>query len=472
MAGIADSPPGSIQVNSLSAINSQPDVNVSSLGQTAPFEGFMNAFRTGFITADDIRKRQGIGNTDVEAARAENIARKTGAEQTTIDLGEIRPKQRELAQQQLEGSTEEQSLLNRMNSTDTSVSYPAREQFANRQLDAQATAVYGTPNPDLYKSTEQTPEDFDTWVTRQANAFQGTDQARAEYVNHLREKGEQGEEYAKYKKAVKEAKVPIPKDTPEYRKALREHVHEALTYEQLQQINFDVMKEAAVARAKAQAELPLKQAQQSNTAQEQVLQERHRSEALKRFQPQFEAFNKVDEIKRQGNFNNATDISLLYEYVKLLDPSSSVREGELKLSESAVPGVQHIYNRFKGIWSDHDKLLDDKTRQNLFGEMDKLKTGAIATIKPELERIQETATARGVPISQVLTKPEIDILQQESVATPPATPPGVSVGTPAPVTPREAASAPVYPSLAAVPKTVRVFKGTDGKVRINPNFTP
>lgn len=44
-----------------------------------------NAFREGFINAQDIRKRTEIGNSDAEAQRRENEARKAKAEQDRKD---------------------------------------------------------------------------------------------------------------------------------------------------------------------------------------------------------------------------------------------------------------------------------------------------------------------------------------------------------------------------------------------------
>jgi hypothetical protein len=470
MAGIADSPGSSIQVNSLAALNSQPDANVSNVSNPGRgFDDFMNAFRTGFITADDIRKRQGIGQTDVEAQRATNVAAKTGAEQSTLDLESIRPKQRELAAQQIEGATQEQSLLNRINDPDKSISYPAREEFAQKQLETQATAVYGTPQPDLYKSTDQTPEDFDTWVVRQANSFQGSDQARAQYVNHLREKGETGEEYSKYKKAVKEAKVPLQKGTPEYNKALREHVHEALTYEQLQQINFELLKEAGVARAKAAAEAPVKAAQEQAKAAPELRKEYSALPEVHDFAKVNTAYNKlIAATDPTIDTTPIRDQAAIFSWMKILDPGSTVREGEyasVKNAAGVEDRVRNWYNR-----TIEGKILTPEQRKELREASVGQYQAQVQNVLPRIRQYTEQEQKAGLSPGTVVPREHRELLESRP-ATPPAAPPGANVGK-ATATPQEVAGAPTYPSLAAVPSTVRVFKTTDGKLLVNPNFKP
>lgn len=467
MPGIADSPASQINPNSVTALSAQPDVNISSLGNIPSFDLFMNAFRNGQITADDIRKRSVLGSTGEEAQRAENVARKAGAEQTQIDIGEVRPRQREAAVQQLEGATAEQSLLNRINNPDTSVSFPAREEFAQRQLDAQSSAVYGTPQPDLFKSTAQKPEEFDSWVVRQANDFQGSDAARADFVNHLRERGAQGEEYKKYASAVKEAKIPIPKGTPEYNKALRQHVHEALTYEKLQQINFEILKTSGEARAKATAELPVVQAK-AQAASAPELRKEYSS------LPQVHDFEKVDAA--HNKLLAATDPSqpstplrdqaAIFSWMKVLDPGSTVREGEYASVRNAagVPDkIMNYYNRVvQGV------LLNPEQRKELREAVDGQYNGQIQNLAPRIKQFVDQEQKAGLAPGTVVPLEHRALLESR-----PATPASAAPASAAPrLTPQEDASLPTYSSPKDIPSSVRVFKTPDGRKLFNPAYRP
>ncbi len=487
MAGIADQPAAQLQLGASSPIaGGEPDVNVTLPGlsqqTTQNFDNLMGAFRSGFITADDIKKRQIVGTTDAEAMREENIARKVGAQQSQIDIGEVRPRQRELAKAQLEGATGEQTLLNRMNSSDTNVSHPAREEFASRQLDAQATAVYGTPTPNLFKPTEREPEDFDTWKNRQVNAFQGSDTARAEYSNHLDEKGEQGEEYAKYKKAVKEEKVPLTPGTPEYRKALREHVHEALTYEQLAQINFDVMKESAIARGKAEAERPVK----NEMAASKLREELKRDDRYKEFAkagPQYQSAllneqtlnSKTDEEWRKNpETARALDISIAFNYFKMLHPDTRVTEENFRHMESVSPvefdtdELRDIRNKFI-----RKTYLDPQGRRALIEQTKEGYQAYARALQPQFESVKGVARRNGIAPEDVVT-PEEEVLMHHALNSKaaPTSPKTALPANFAPPTSKEIADAPTYPALNAVPSNVRVYKTPDGKPWGNPNYKP
>lgn len=467
MPGIADQPPAQLQLGASSPISGgAPDVNVSSLGELPQFNDFMNAFRSGFITADDIKKRRVVGTSGAEAEREENLARKAGAQQSQVDIGQIRPKQRELATAQIEGAAAEQSLLNRMNSADTQVAHPAREEFANRQLDAQATSVYGTPTPNLFKPTERTPEEFDSWVNRQVNAFQGTDQARADYQNHLEEKGEQGEEYSKYKKAVKDEKLPLTPGTPEYKKALREHVHEALTYEQLAQINFDVMKESAIARAKGEAERPK---QQQATAAEM----RKEYSQL----PQLHDFEKVDAAYHK--LLASTDPSVpatplrdqasIFSWMKILDPGSTVREGEY----ASVKNARGIPDRIRNFYNQavSGQILTPEQRKELREASGPVYQGQVDNVAPRVRQFLKQEQEAGLAPGTIVPIEHRALLESKTPAAPTtpktALPPNFS-----PPTSQEAAGAPSYPSLREVPSTVRVYKLPNGTLWGNPNYKP
>lgn len=469
MPGIADQPSSQLQLGASSPISGgEPDVNVSSLGALPSFNSFIDLYRSGFITAEDIKKRKIVGTTDAEAAREENIARKAGAEQSQIDIGEIRPRQRQLTTKQLEGATAEQSLFNRMNSNDTTVSHPAREEFSQRQLDAQATIVYGTPSPNLFKSTKRKPEDFDSWVNRQVNAFQGSEKARAEYQNDLEERGEQGQEYAKYKEAVKNETVPLTPGTPEYKLALREHVHDALQYEQLAQINFDVMKESAIARSKAEAERPVKSAATAAELRKEYSQ-----------LPQLHDFEKVDAAYHK--LLATTDPSVeptplrdqasIFSWMKILDPGSTVREGEYASVKNARGVPDRIRNFYNQALS--GQILTPEQRNQLREASGPVYQGQVDNVAPRVRQYLKQEQEAGLSPGTVVPIEHRALLETKAAgAKAPTSPKSALPANFAPPTSQETASAPTYPALNAVPANVRIYKTPDGKLWGNPNYKP
>lgn len=220
----------------------------------------------------------------------------------------------------------------------------------------------------------------------------------------------------------KEGKVKtIPRGTPEFYDQIRKDLKTAIRKQGTEAAVLKATPGILEAKAKAEAEAPAKQAKAAADGLAAALQARDKSETLKRFAPQAEAFQKVDQIKNSGRPpTNADDISLMYEYVKLLDPSSAVREGEAKLAASTVPAIRAIYNKGRSIFVDQNKLFDAGTRQSLYSAMDDLKRGAEANIRPELARLAQVAITSGAPLNQVFTTPELDLLNGAKQLTPAA----------------------------------------------------
>lgn len=445
-------------------------------GGTPAFQDFINAYRTGVITAEDIKRRGVVGTTPYEAEKAQNLAAisqadvsRKGAEQTGLDIEQVRPLQRQLAVSQTTGGIQQSDWANRINSNDAEIRHGAQREASDRALETGATQLFGNPQPDLYvihpDQNQVKPEEFGDWVNRQVNAFQGNDKQRADYQNDLETRGEKGEEYQSYVNAVKNRTIKLDVGTPEYRRELRRRVDVGLTHQQLEQINFDTIRELGKAQAEAIAKAP----EAARTAQQkglqQILEEKNRSHILKSFAPQAEAFAKVDEIKNSGRApSNTDDIGLLYEYVKLLDPTSAVREGEAKLAQSTVPTVKSWYNRAQGLFSDHNKFFDEATRNNLYQSLDSLKAGALRNVKPELQRLTTLAEQSKVPFDQVFTAPERQIISGTGAA--PAAPAKPTI------TSTEAAKLQTYNSLGEVPPATQFFRDPQGNVRRNPNFRP
>jgi hypothetical protein len=477
---IATLQPVQIQANSAGALDSSPDVNVSSLGKLPDFSEFMDAYKQGVITADDIRKRQIVGTSGHEAERAENIARKTQAEQANIDLNDLRPLQREQAKAAAVGATQQQTLLNQLNDPNPEVALPAREAFANRQRQIAAIQVFGTAQPKLEVNAGVEPEPFDDWVSRQVDNFQGTDAQRASYETNLRLKGEKGEEYSTAIKAAKSRTRELTPGTPEYDHELRVRTDQALTHEQLQQIQFKTLEEFGKAQAKASGEV----AGGGGTPAA--------SHVVKEFNP---ATGKEEEKlvrtdPRTGEIVGKTVLGQTAPKLTEVQGKAASFAAQMKQSEGILDGLGQEFdpaafsttaqgfvpNRLK---SDEVQLYET-AKKNWITAVLRQQSGA-AIAKHEFTRYEsqffpQDGDSKDVIVQKKKLRDEQTKLMELQAGPAGAVPGSVSPTPSARTAPRptveQAAAAPTYQTPAQVPTTVQFFKSPDGKLRVNPSYHP
>lgn len=114
--------------------------------------------------------------------------------------------------------------------------------------------------------------------------------------------------------------------------------------------------------------------------------------------PEYKAFNEVsvayDKVKRSANSGTAAgDMSLVFGYMKLLDPGSTVREGEYASARNAggVPEyIQNLYNKAKD-----GQFLTPEQRGAFVGEAGKLYGAHVSQMAPVFERYRGLATKLG-----------------------------------------------------------------------------
>jgi hypothetical protein len=165
---------------------------------------------------------------------------------------------------------------------------------------------------------------------------------------------------------------------------------------------------AAEAVAKAKSEKDLQEIKNS-------------SKQLDAFERELSAFDKIDAVKNSGReFKNVDDIAVLYEFVKTLDPNSAVREGEVKLSQSAIPALAGLGYKMEALVTSKNKIITPEVRRDIFKTIDTLKQGAVQGIKPELQRIASVANDQGVPLKHILKEPLLKILWGTSAESAPA----------------------------------------------------
>lgn len=429
MAGIASDRGGSI--------NTAPIANFGETNAAPKGIGdLMAAFREGFITVDDLMKRglaapaefAAAGQNTADQLQLRPLARQQQIGALSADIA-LQPKRalnavaaEDLRAGQIAAATEalptlqeteatraertkSAQLRNALASDVPAVKEQAIANLSTDQLYNTWTASHGQPPPEQievanFDPTFQ-PKPIEDWIIENYGQSALAQDAQAVINRPDIQAG-----YANYAKSAKNRPLTYFKGSPEYDAKLRSDLKAADLKIAIQGAELKALPGMLEAKAKATAEGPAKLLEAQNKAQSDVLAELHKSEALKRFEPQFEAFEKVDAIRNSGRQpTNADDIAVLYEFVKLLDPTSAVREGEAKLAQSTVPLVKRVYHQTLGIFVDHNKIIDPQARNSMFATMDSLKQGALQTAAPEIKRITNIAIDRGVPLDQVFTGP-------------------------------------------------------------------
>ncbi len=111
-------------------------------------------------------------------------------------------------------------------------------------------------------------------------------------------------------------------------------------------------------------------------------------------------YSKIEGSATKADPTGASDISLVYSYMRMLDPNSSVREGEYATAQNSggIPDkIRALYNGAK----DGQKLTPEM-RQGFLGEARGLMKAQLDSQDEQDARFAQIAKANGVPPEQVL----------------------------------------------------------------------
>jgi hypothetical protein len=504
MPGIADLVPAQIQASSVGAVTN-PNVDISSLGKVPEFDDFMNAYKQGVITAEDIKKRQIVGTTGYEAEKAKNLEAKAGAEQGLADLTEVRPMQRELVKTQTAGAQQQATLANALGSNDPAIRIPAEEAFVKRARQKEAILLWGTATPRLYVNQEITPASFEDWTQQQVNAYRPGDnseianQKRAEYQRQIEASGpEKTPEYKLYVKEAKGRTMELKPGTPEYDAELRHQLSEHLKHEQLQQIQFEVYKEFQKANITADAKVRA----EGTPTSEHVVKEFNAATGK-------EEQTVVRTDKRTGEVVSKTKVGETAPTITENQGKSASFAAQMKQSEAIFDGIsqdrqdpntgEKIDKFDPSSWTStaqgflpnrlrtDDAQLYNTAKKNWITAVLRQQSGA-AIAKHEFDRYesqffpQDGDTKEVMQQKKLLRDEQTKLMQLQAGPAAPALGPSSPNTTPpvktaARPTVEQASAAPTYKSLAEVPSNVQFFKTvgspqSPSRVLINPNYRP
>jgi hypothetical protein len=379
----------------------------------------------------------------------------------------IRPLQRALAVKQLTGAIDVQDALNELNKRGVKVKLANADlkdkaQIAKDEDEAQYIVASLHPDPavraenlakknarDLEKAYSEsigdlpeqfqdsagiTPAPFEEWyaatveprILERVNTFQGSDQQRAQFETQLREASLSNaaiqEQYRMYSTEAKMRPATIARGTPEYYDKLRSDLTAKLQERAVLAARVKAIPGILENQAKAEAEAPQRQQKAVDDLESKVQQ----NATLKKFREQMGAVNLVQSLGTKPNPTNVDDLGLIYAYVKLLDPGSVVREGEIALARKATPLLSNLVMTYNRLHSDSNGLLDATTRQNYLEAAHTIAEGVKTEVAPELERFEALANERGVPLEKIFNAKELPLLRSSKAA--PARPPTAAPG--------------------------------------------
>ena len=347
----------------------------------------------------------------------------------------------------------------------------ALSRIENEKLEAAYAQSIGQLPEQFDMAQNVTPASFEEWyaanvsprILARVNNFQGSDEQRAQFANQLESSTLNTpaiqEQYRQYVTDTKSRRMTIARGTPEYYEKIRTDLLQRAVQTAGDAAKIKALPGILEAQAKAEAEAPKRQA----AAEESIRKEIQTNDTMKRFREQSAAIVNVEALANKPNPSNADDLALIYSFVKLLDPGSVVREGEIALTQKATPLTQKLTMAYNRLYKTEGGILDAATRQSYLESAQTVAESARSTIAPEFSKYQRLAQEQGVPLERIFNAQELSVFQQPT-ATPTAKPTSAPAATRPTGAPR-----PAQDLSALAGKRVRLKNGRTGVVTQNPD---
>lgn len=415
----------------------------------------MKAFREGFITVDDIRRRQTQRPVEESEAalqiQANDFKSRRLNEQETLapaalalEKHRLSLAERKMAADEKDLNANEDTRLARESyektkaqhaadlvSADPKVRKEAVERERGYDLEKVYAGAFGSV-PESFTLDEAAPvDDFQTWIDKNIPAkveqaekefLASYPQATPDTILQFREdvKDEAlksaATDYKQYVATRGTKKHVVQQGTPEYYKELQNQLTLKLNETKTKEAQFGAYAEGLKTQAKTAAERPGKTIESAAKLRNEVEQ----SKPIQNFRLQQQAAELVTTFATIPQPTNRTDLQLIYAAVKMADPGSVVREGEIALSRQADPVLVSMKKRLEGITSRSGKLLDDADRKELARISATVLDRAKASVRPEFEKFGRLAQDQGIPLADVLNPVEASILTGTAAAAPAA----------------------------------------------------
>lgn len=345
----------------------------------------------------------------------------------------------------------------------------------NRQVESAYAQTVGTLPETFEIPSNTTPKPFDMFFHDQfgpqINGQQDPqfplgskedNQLRAQNYNRLFSDPNVKKLYDKYSKDTANRTTSVQRGTPEYYAKLEGAVKEKVAQDAYNAALNKAVPGVLEQQAKAEAELPGKIGESSKKLRDEI----QNNKILENAKLQLGAVEQIRGLTSKPNPSNQDDLALIYSTVRALDPVSAVREGEITLLKKGAGLPTQITTAFNSIFGNENAVLTPEIRKNLARMAETQAATARKAALPELKRYHQSATEQGLPVSQIFSSSEQDLIHgdhgPESKSAPAAPAHAVS--------PEDLNSAVTVQNPKDAPADKKYIKSPDGRTFLNPNF--
>jgi hypothetical protein len=410
--------------------------DISSIGAggvppTPAIADLMQAFRSGFLTVDELTRRglslPGEAETQKQNLADQRIIRPLARQAQSGALANeisIQPRKQALAAGQTEAAiralpTEAESAASDLQrakaaeiatglaSPDVDTRLKTVAQLTTDQILDAWTAANGSPPPERLQVTDpdastNVPAPLDEWYL---NTFgqhpAGTD------ANANLNRPDVRAAYDKYVNEVKSRPLTIFKGTPEYFQRLKQDVHDLARNQAIEVARIKAIPGVIEQQAKLANEAGAK-LEASVRAENSAYGTKQEIQDLRKVQSAFFKLQNVLDPNKPST--PQTDQAAIFSWMKILDPGSTVREGEYATSENArgVPDtIKNYWNKVvKGL------ILTPEQRIKLAQASEEVYLGQVQSAIPTIEQFVDTESRIGAAIGSVVPQQDVDLLNR------------------------------------------------------------
>jgi hypothetical protein len=118
----------------------------------------------------------------------------------------------------------------------------------------------------------------------------------------------------------------------------------------------------------------------------------------------------VKVVGDDNSFQNVHDIALIYSFIKMLDPNSVVREGEVKLAEKSIGFLDSLGIKANKIFS--GQTLNDQQRNGILSVANRSILNGASNFEDEIARVDTNIESFGLKRGNVISKRTDKMLSQ------------------------------------------------------------
>lgn len=413
---------GGINTQSITAIGETNSV-------TPAVTDFVRAFREGFLTVDDLTRR-GLSLPVEAEAQKQNLAdqklirplsRQAQAGALTNEIS-IQPRRQALVEGQTEAAiralpTEAElgaadlqrakaaEIATGLASPDVDTRLKTVAQLSTDQILDAWTSANGAPPPERLQvpdpeASTNTPAPIDEWFLNQGGQYP----PGADTLAHLNRPEVQAA-YNQYVQEVKSRPLTLFKGTPEYYAALKKDVVDLARKQAIEAARIKAIPDVIANQSKLQGEAGAK-LDANVRAENHAYGVKQEIQDLRKVQSAYYKMRNVLDPNKEATPQDYQ--AAIFQWMKLLDPGSTVREGEYATAEKARGWPESVRN----LWNKYVRGLNVTPEQRIrfLDSSEEIFAGQVQSAVPTIEQFIETESRIGAPVGSVVPKQDVDLL--------------------------------------------------------------